>query len=101
MISENIPIIKEYIIHDKGRSITFLVRTTLYNNSFEYYNDLAKIAMEDFILTLDEIKAVEYGGDTHKGQRGVEFTLPNDPQRTGIPKDYTEVCSLKSFPHSS
>ena len=76
MIKTKIKIIKEYVVNEKYKTIHFIIRTKLYNDSVQYWFDLIKIVKQDFPeLDIDKVKSVIYGGDSYKGTRGVEFSL--------------------------
>lgn len=98
MIRDGIQIFKEYVISEDGKKIFFVIRTELYDNSVEYFIDLAGIAMADYpVLELKDMVAVEFGGDTHRGKRGIEFSMPNTENI--IHPDYKKVSSFRLYPH--
>ncbi len=93
MIKKTIKIIKEYVVNKEYGTIHFTVRTTLYDESVQYWLDLVEIAKQDFPdLNLDKVNTIVYGGDCQKGTRGVEFTL-NIPVE--IPKGYEKRSRLE------
>lgn len=69
-------IIKECVpTPDKDRMV-FVLRTEHLDNSLKYYIDLFEEAKKDFPkLETRIVKAYLYQGDTHKGQRGIEFSV--------------------------
>lgn len=98
MLHETTHVFKLFTKSNNGKVAFFLVYTELYDNSLEYYVDLAGIVMADYpVLDLGDIKAVEYGGDTHKGKRGIEFEFPYSEDV--IHPDYEEIGSFRMFPH--
>lgn len=74
------------------------IRATLYSSSIGYFLRLLEEAKKDFPdirFDPEDVEAVEYGGDTHKGQRGIEFSVNKE---TDIPLDYS-MDSFKLLPH--
>ena len=93
MIRKEIEIIKEYVVNTKCKTIHFTVRTTLYDDSVQYWLDLVEIAKKDFSeLNLSEVKSIIYGGCSYKGTRGIEFPL-NKPVK--IPDGYVNGFKLE------
>ena len=76
MIRKEIKIIKEHVVNEKNKTIHFIIRTKLYDDSVQYWLDLVEIAKQDFPkLDLSKVKSVVYGGDSYKGTRGIEFLI--------------------------
>ena len=62
------------------------IRTRTYNDSLIYILDIWEIIKKDYPDARPEsVKVVEYGGDSIRGQRGLEFPI-NKPI-----KGYTEI----------
>lgn len=91
--------IKEYCVTDNGTR-HLVIRSKFYDNSLEYFLQLFEEAKKDF-PTLDlqpkDIEAEEYDGDTHRGQRGIEFSAPKDVE-ISIPKEYKLWNDLSHIP---
>ena len=75
--------------------VLFMLRTDFYDNSLDYFLKLFEDAKKDFPdLKAEDITCQEYGGDTIKGLRGIEFDF--DPPVKGstksveIPKEYSD-----------
>ena len=93
MIRKDIEIIKEYVVNKEFKTMHFTVRTTLYDDSVQYWLDLMEIAKQDFPdLDLNEVKSVVYGGISYKGTRGVEFVLK---MPVAMPKGYVDGYKLE------
>lgn len=75
MFSIKTKVIREYVVHNNGRSITFILRTNFYSSTLDYWQDLYDLAHNDGFKDLhpNKTKCREYDGDTHRGQRGIEF----------------------------
>ncbi len=91
-MDDRIIIIKEYISTPNGERVVFILRTEYYDDSLRYFMDLFEEAQKNFPkLTPKQIKALCYNSDTHRRQRGIEFTLPNP---VVIPKEYNLCIDL-------
>ena len=95
-----VKLIKEYCYHEFSGNTTmfFSIRTKYYDNSILYYMELLDELKKDFpdiVINPKHVKALEYGGNTYRGQRGIEVKLPNDVL---IPADYTLVSDLNHLP---
>ena len=85
--------------HDKSKRNTgrvlFILRTDLYDDSLDYFLKLFKEAKKDFPnLKPEDIMCQEYGGDTIKGLRGIEFIfdapVKGSSKSVKIPKGYVD-----------
>ncbi len=97
MIRDGIKIIKEFVDHEKRdkrfKTIVFIVRTTLYDDSIQYFLDLLEILKKDFPdLDTNDIKSLVYGGMFYKRTRGLEITIDKPVK---IPEEYEERSQVE------
>jgi len=95
-----IKLIKEYCYHEFSGKTTmfFSIRTKFYDNSVLYFMELLDELRKDFpdiVINPKHVEALEYGGDTYRGQRGIEIKLPDDVL---IPADYELVSNFDHMP---
>ncbi len=75
-MDKRISITKQFVLSETRPKIVFILRTEMYDDRLSYFLDLFEEAKKDFPdLVAKQVKALKYGGDTHKGQRGIEFTF--------------------------
>lgn len=83
--------------HQKSKKntgkILFILRTDYYNNTLDYFLQLFVEAKKDFPdLKATDVSCREYGGDTIKGLRGIEFYFDaptkGSSKTVKIPKGY-------------
>lgn len=83
----------------KTGSVLFILRSDLYSSSLDYYLKLFEEAKKDFPdLDCNDVKCVEYGGNTIKGTRGIEFysglPLGDSSKKVVIPDGYKNAFIL-------
>jgi len=84
-------IIKEKAPNPRFDTCLVIVRTDLYSRSLSYFEKLKAELVKDFPGVECDPEVVIYGGDTHKGQAGLEMIIPI---ASTVPVEYREVIKL-------
>ena len=83
--------VKEFQLTSTG-SVRACIREDNYDARLSKFQRLLGVAQADFPqLSADDVEVVEYAGDIHNRQWGIEFSLP---MGTTMPLDYAELYRL-------